>query len=353
MLIFCGKFNLGSLTMKSFNSIVKDIKNNQIDPVYFLHGEEIFYINKISKLIQSQILKEQDKAFNQFILYPNEITDYREVILLCREFPIGTANKKIIIMKEAQNYSNFVWKLFEEYFSNIQPTTILVIEYKYKKLDKSKNIYKILNKNQWIFESKKLYDYQLPSWILNQCKKNNLKIDKESIWILIKYLGNDLSQIYNELKKMSLFNIKDVTVDFIKKQIVMNKRYSIFDFITALGNRNLVESFQIVNFFLKNEKKFPIIKTNYQIFYFFVQLMLVHTTNDKSKMSISKLLKINEFFVNIFLNASLNYQLKEIIKIINIIYQYDLQLKGISKTISLSSEELFKEMIYKILIFRL
>lgn len=339
--------------MKTFKSIFKDIKNNQIYPVYFLYGEEFYFINQISNFIRNEILEEQDKIFNEFILYPEDVTDYNEFISLCKEFPMGDSKKKIIIIKEAQNYPDLFWNFLKKYFDNIQMKTVLIIEYKHKKLDKKKIIYKLFNKHKWIYECKKIYDDQLKIWILNQCKKNELEIDEESILILINFLGNNLSTINNELKKIYLFNNKKITAEFLKKKIFINKTYNIFDFTQALGKRNIIESFHIINFFIKNKKEFPIIKINYQIFYFFVQLMLIHTINNKSKQLLAKTLKINEFFIQFFLNASLNYQLEEIIKIINIIYQYDLKFKGITKIINISYQELFKDMIYKILTIKL
>lgn len=320
--------------------------------MYFFYGEEFFYINKFSDFIQTEVLEEEDKIFNQFILYAYEI-DHRDVITLCKEFPIGKAKRKLIILKEAQHYSDTVWKDFEKYFDHVQLTTILVIEYKYKTFDKKTNIYRILNKNQWIYESKKLYNNQLIDWILYECKNNNLKINQKSILLLIQYLGNDLSKIYNELKKIILFDIKEITVDVIKNKLSINRTYSIFDFNKSLGSRNLLESINIMNFFFKYEKEFPIIKINYQIFYFFSQLMLIHTLNNKSKSFIAHELKINIFFVDFFVNCTLNYKIEEIIKIINIIYQYDLKFKGINVPINVNYQELFKEMIYKILFFKL
>lgn len=335
--------------MKEFGCIVKDIKNNQVLPVYFLHGEEPFYIDKLSEFIENTLLDESEKVFNQTIVYANEINS-KELISLCREFPLGS-NRKLVIVKEAQHYRNSDWEHFKLYFQNIQSTTVLVIEHKYKKLEKWKESSKILEENRWIYESKKLYDNQIPNWILNECEKLSLQIDQKSIAMLVEFLGNDISKIYNELKKLEIIasHDKKITSDMIEKNTGVSKEYNIFELTHALGKRDAYKSFQIVNFFSKNDKNFSMVGIVYGIFAFFVQLMLIHTLNDKSKNSIVQLLRINPFFVDEYLNAATNYRLKEIIKTLTFIYEYDLKSKGIRNTRGITSMELLKELIYKIL----
>lgn len=338
--------------MKEFNSIIKDIKNNNILPVYFLHGEEPFYIDQLSEFIENNILNEEEKEFNKNSFYANEI-DSKEFILLCWEFPL-VAKRKVVTLKEAQNYRDSDWENFELYFKNFQPTTILIIQHKYKKLDKRKNIYKILHKNGWIYESNKLYDNQIQSWILNQCNNINLKINQKSIIILAEFLGNDISKIYNELKKIKIianYGI-NITPEIIKKNIGISKQYNVFEFINSIGRRDADKSFQIAFFFSKNEKKFNLIMIISNLFSFFIQLMLIHTLSEKSTNLVSELLKINLYFANECLNASKNYTLKEIIKIISFLYEYDLKSKGVGSTSNVSNEELLKELIYKILNFK-
>ena len=173
--------------------MVKDIKNKNTLPVYFFHGEESFYIDYLSDLIEKGVLSDEEKAFNQTIVYASDV-ELTQVIQLCKEFPLGS-EKKVVIIKEAQTYRENQWEIFDSYLSNIQQSTILVVNFKHKKFDKRKKVYKSLDKNKWIFESTKLYDNQVPNWISSQIDELGLTIDQKSIMMLAEFLGTDLSKI--------------------------------------------------------------------------------------------------------------------------------------------------------------
>lgn len=332
--------------------MVKDIKNKNTLPVYFFHGEESFYIDYLSDLIEKGVLSDEEKAFNQTIVYASDV-ELTQVIQLCKEFPLGS-EKKVVIIKEAQTYRENQWEIFDSYLSNIQQSTILVVNFKHKKFDKRKKVYKSLDKNKWIFESTKLYDNQVPNWISSQIDELGLTIDQKSIMMLAEFLGTDLSKIYNELKKLQIIvsETKKITPEIIEKNIGISKEYNVFELTKAFGRRDFLTCFKISNYLAKNEKENPLVMIIPQLFSYFSNLLLIHCLNDTSKSSVASALKINPFFADDYLTGFKNYKLKEVTKILEFIKIADLNSKGIGTTGNVNSLNILPELTYKILNYR-
>ena len=199
--------------MSEINSIVNDIKNGNVKPIYFLMGEEAYYIDRISDLIESSVLDEAEKGFNQVVMYGRDVT-IEEIASSAKRYPM-MADKQVIIVKEAQDLSRTIEKLVS-YVENPQPTTVLVINYKYKKLDKRKKLYKAVDKAGVIFESKKLYDNQVSDWIRRVLSGRSYKIEPKASLMLVEFLGTDLSKINNELEKLITILPKDSIISPIR-----------------------------------------------------------------------------------------------------------------------------------------
>lgn len=329
-----------------FQDIISSIDNKVYHPVYFLTGEEAYYIDKISDYISENVLGTQEKEFNQSILYGKE-TDIAQIITEAKQFPFGSMHR-VVIVKEAQNIRNI--EDLEIYLENPSPSTLLVICYKYKKLDKRKKFTKSLAKKALIFESKTLYENQIPNWIAKYLNDKDYKIEEKASFMLSEFLGTELTKISNELEKLMIIAKKKeiITAEIIEKNIGVSKDYNIFEFQQALGKKDILKANQIVNHFADNPKNHPLVVIIGMLFSYFQKLMTYHSLRDKSKNNVSAELKINPYFVQQYSSASRNYSQIKLFHIFTHLKDYDLKSKGVNNT-STNDGELLKELVYKIL----
>ena len=330
----------------NYKEIISSISNKDFHPVYFLMGEEAFYIDKISDYISDNVLESQEKEFNQSVLYGKEV-DVAQIIAEAKQFPFG-ATHRVVIVKEAQNIKNI--DELESYLDNPQPSTLLVICYKYKKLDKRKKFTKSLAKKALLFESKKLYNNQVPDWITKYLSEKGYKIEEKAAFMLAEFLGIELSNISNELDKLMVIVKKEekITANIIEKNIGISKDYNIFEFQQALGKKDILKSNQIVNHFSANPKAHPLVVTLGMLFSFFQKLMTYHSIKDKNKNNVATELKVSPYFVNQYSSAARNYSQSKLFDIFTHLKQYDLKSKGVNNTSTVDGE-LLKELVYKIL----
>ncbi|MEE2953593.1 MAG: DNA polymerase III subunit delta [Bacteroidota bacterium] len=330
----------------NYSKIIKSLQDKKIEPIYFLTGEETFYIDKISTYIANNILNEDEKQFNQTILYGKEIT-IEDVILEAKLFP-SFGEKRVVIVKEAQHLRN-IDKL-EDYIKTPQKSTILVICYKGKYLDKRKKISKLINQKCVLLESKKLYDTQIVKWIEDFIIQNGYSINQKSCQMLNEALGNNLSNIYNELKKLLALPIKDkkITDNIIEKYVGLSKDFNAFELQDALSQKNVYKSYYITKHLLLNQKTNPIEKIIGLLFSFFQKVVTLHSLQDKSKNNIASVLKINPFFITQYVEAAKKYTTKELYHIITLLKNYDLRAKGVNNK-NTTKASLIRELISRIL----
>jgi len=329
-----------------YQDIIIQIDNKVFQPVYFLMGEETFYIDKISDYIGKNVLSEEEKEFNQTTLYGKDI-DVATIISEAKQFPFGSAHR-IVIVKEAQDIRSI--DQLELYFDNPLPSTILVICYKYKKIDKRKSFGKNLSKKSVLFESKKLYENQIPAWIKGQLKEKNFNIDEKSAHLLSEYLGNDLSKISNELGKLIL-NIKEgetITAKIIEENIGISKDFNVFELQTAIGKKDILKSNKIIKHFSENPKNHPFVLTLSSLFSYFQKVMIYHSLKDKSKNNAASQLGVNPNFLGQYQLAASNYSMSNLFTIFSYLKEYDLKSKRIQNP-SVPENELLRELTFKIL----
>ena len=329
-----------------YQDIIIQIDNKVFQPVYFLMGEETFYIDKISDYISKNVLSEEEKEFNQTTLYGKDI-DVATIISEAKQFPFGSAHR-VVIVKEAQDIRSI--DQLELYFDNPLPSTILVICYKYKKIDKRKSFGKNLSKKSVLFESKKLYENQIPAWIKGQLKEKNFNIDEKSAHLLSEYLGNDLSKISNELGKLIL-NIKEgetITAKIIEENIGISKDFNVFELQTAIGEKDILKSNKIIKHFSENPKNHPFVLTLSSLFSYFQKVMIYHSLKDKSKNNAASQLGVNPYFLEQYQLAASNYSMSNLFTIFSYLKEYDLKSKGIQNP-SVLENELLRELTFKIL----
>lgn len=333
--------------MESINKIITDIKEGNAKPIYFLMGDEPHYIDKISDWIEDTVLDEAEKGFNQMVMYGRDTT-IDDIIGAAKRYPM-MAEKQVIIVKEAQDLSRTIEKL-EPYAEQPQPTTILVLNYKYKKLDKRKKLFKAIQKNGVIYESKKLYENEIPSWIAKVLKGKGYHIEHKASQMLVEFLGTELSKISNELNKLMLILPEKTTITdkHIEENIGISKDYNNFELRKALGEKNVLKANRIINYFSENPKNNPIVVTISLIHGFFTQILLFHGLTDKSKKGVAQSLKVPIYFVDDYFRAARNYPMRKVAQIIAYTREADVKSKGVGAS-NLSHSEILKELIFKIL----
>lgn len=331
----------------SFEEIMSDLRNRIYKPVYFLAGDEPYYTDLISGYIEEKVLPEAEKAFNLMILY-GEGTTVPAIIETSRRFPM-MSNHQVIIVREAQSL-----KKIEElavYVEKPLVSTILVINYKYKTLDKRTKLFKLIDGSAVYFESNRLRDYQVPQWIDKYLMAKGVKTDPNASAMLTEYLGTDLHKIVNELDKLLITlpaGKPVITTELIEKNIGISKDYNNFELQKAVGDKNIYKANMIVHYFANNPKDNPVNLTIASLFSYFSKLLTFHYLPDKSKNNVASVLKINPFFVKDYEISASKYDAKKTVEIISLLRTYDMKSKGYGD-LSSTPGDLLKELVYKVL----
>lgn len=332
------------------DSVLQDLKSNKYSPVYFLQGDESFYIDQISDYIEENALGEAEKGFNQTVMYGKDC-QMNTVLTNARRFPM-MAERQVVIVKEAQEIQDIGkeqgQKLLLDYLQQPLPSTILVFCHKYKTIDKRKALGKSLDKFCVLVESKKMYDNQVPAWISGYVKSKGFGIDNKATQMLADFIGNDLERLSNEIDKV-LINYKEkieLNGEIIQKHVGISKDYNVFELQKALQTKDIVKANRIINYFAANPKKNPIIPTIAMIYSFFSKLLIAAHAKDKSQGNLAKVLKVNPYFIKDYLNAMHYYPLTKIALIIGYIHEADLRSKGVE--FNGPEGQILKELVFKI-----
>ncbi len=333
--------------MDEVKQIVSDIKNGQIKPIYLLTGEEPYYIDKIAEFIEDNVLSEAERGFNQMVLYGKDVT-IEDIVSNAKRYPM-MADKQVVIVKEAQHLARTIDKLVD-YAKNPQPTTVLVLCYKYGKVDKRKAVYKEIKKTGVCFESKKLYENKVADWIRKVLSGKGYKIAPKAASMLVEFLGTDLSKINNELEKLQLVvsKEKEISPMDIEENIGISKDYNNFELKKAIGERNVIKATRILNYFAQNPKDNPFVVTITLLNTFFTQLLKYHGMKDHNPKSVASTLGINPYFVSEYQIAAKNYPMRKVSNIIANLRELDLKGKGVGAT-NITQADLLKELLVKII----
>ncbi len=353
-------FSIRTFARMDFDKIISDLKNKVYHPVYFLMGEEPFFIDEISNYIEKNILAEPEKEFNQTILYGGE-TNIRTVLSEAKSFPM-MSNYRVVIVKEAQNMKDILPRgkesedkeekkhPLEIYLDNPQKSTLLVFCHKYKTIDMRTAFAKNLSKRAVVLKSDTLYDYKVPKWIEEFVSQKKYSIEPRAAQLLTEFLGNDLSKIANELEKLFL-NIPEkskISSEHIQKFIGISKEYNNFELQDAIGKKDALKANRIVNYFSSNPKDNPMVVTVASLAGYFSKMLIYHTVKTKPQNEIAAALKVPPFFVKDYVNASNNFPPSKIFNAISLLREYDMKSKGYENS-TIDEGELMKEMIFKIL----
>lgn len=329
----------------TYEQISKDIGNRKFSKIYLLSGEESYFIDKLSDQIISTVLSEEEKEFNQNILYGLD-TDVLTVESNARRYPM-MAEYNLVVVREAQLLKDI--ESLERYIEKPVPTTILVLCYK-KKTDKRKKFFKAIDKSGVMAEFNKLYDNQVPDWIIKHVAQAGYQISVRNATLITEFLGNDLSHISNELGKiiLNLPQGAQITGEIIEEQIGINKEYNSFEFNNALGHRNIIKANRIMFYFGQNEKKYPMPLILGNLYAFFSKVLKLHFLQGQGGKEMASALGVHPFFLKDYQMTLKHYNVEKLTGVMRLLHEYDLKSKGIGNN-SVPDGELLKEMVYKIL----
>ncbi|GHA58128.1 DNA polymerase III subunit delta [Pontibacter akesuensis] len=332
--------------------ILEQLKQRQFAPVYFLQGEESYYIDLISDYVEQHALQEHEKGFNQVVLYGKDV-DVSTVLLQAKRYPM-MSEKSVVIVKEAQSILDIEkeegMRQLEAYLQHPLPSTILVFCYKYKSLDGRKSLAKAVNKHAALLTTKKLYDNQVPAWVTAYLRSKGMKATQPAVVLLSEYIGSDLSRLANEIDKL-LINLKPgATVDegLVQENVGISKEYNIFELQSALIARDALKANRIINYFEANPKSNPLIPNLTLLFSFFTKILTLHMQQDKSEQGIRKSLGNRGFLVKEYMLAMRHFPLQRCTDIIHFVRVADLQVKGITGG-DMSDSDILRELVFKVL----
>ncbi len=334
----------------TYEEILRDIQARRFAPVYFLHGEEPFFMDQIADAVEAKVLTEAEKGFNQSILYGKDV-DHLSLLDVLRRYPM-MSERQVVILREAQEMKTLTE--LTSYLENPMPTTVFVVCHKHKKVDLRTKFGKALQSKSVIcLESKKLYDNQIADWVSSYCKAHKIAIEPGAAALLSEYLGTDLSRITNELDKLAL-NLPTgttVTAHHVQEFVGISKDYNVFELQKALATRDLPKIARMQAYFAANIRKNPLIVTISSLYAYFSKIYMLHGLRGSSDAEMVKALELrSDWFLKEYKVAVNNYSPSQTIHIISLLKQYDLRSKGVdTDTTNTGEEELMKELFWKIL----
>lgn len=330
----------------SFHQIIKDIEKRAFSPIYFLEGEESYYIDEITNKLEQEILQEEEKAFNQTILYGKD-TDVNEVMMAAKRYPMMSEHQ-VVIVKEAQNIRNI--ETLEKYCKNPLKSTILVVNYRYKTIDKRKSLAKSIKKNGVLFEAKKPYESEIPSWINNRVKALGYTIDPKASMLLSESIGNNLKQLSNDIEKLTI-GIQageKITLEHVEKNIGISKEFNSFELQDAIGAKDVVKANLIVNHMDGNPKQYPLAANIAVLYNFFKKMLMLHYSKARTKEELARFMGIHPYFMTSYNKAARNYNIRSVVAVIGLLREYDRYSKGGTST-NIKDGDLLRELVYKIM----
>jgi DNA polymerase-3 subunit delta len=330
----------------SVENIISAWKKKEFKPLYWLEGEEEYYIDKAIQYAEHEILPESEASFNLTIFYGRD-ANWTDVVNACRRYPMF-AERQVVLLKEAQ-FMKDIEKL-EPYFETPLTSTILVIAYKDKKVDSRTKFAKMLKTKAVMVTTKKMYDNQLPDWVQQMVAAKGLNIAAKANALLVDHIGNDLSRLEKEIDKITvnLQNRKNITEDDIENYVGVNKEFNTFELQAAIGSRNMAKAIRIIQYFEANPKAAPIQLILPSLYNFFSKVFMIFGAPGNDEKAIASAIGVNPFFMKDYMNASKIYQYQGVERALLLLHQYNLKSIGINSS-GATDAALLKEMVYKML----
>jgi DNA polymerase III subunit delta len=327
--------------------IIADWKKKQFKPVYWLEGEEDYYIDVVVDYAEHHILNESEAGFNLTVFYGKD-AEWASVVNACRRYPMF-AERQVVVLKEAQQMKD-IDKL-EAYVESPLDSTVFVVGYKEKTLDGRTALAKLLKKSAVVFTSKKIYDSKLPEWTSELVASRGYKIAQKALMLLVEHIGNDLSRIANEVDKL-LLNLggeKLITEDDIEKYVGVSKEYNVFELQDALGKKDLSKAIKIINYFEGNPKAAPIQMVLPALYNYFSKAYMLFALQGKDDKSIAAAMGINPYFLNDYKLIARNYSFGGVEQALLLLHEYNLRSIGVG-SVGTADASLLKEMAVKMML---
>ncbi len=331
----------------SAEKIISDWKKKNYKILYWLEGEEDYYIDMVINYAEHHILNEAESGFNLTVFYGRD-ADWASVVNACRRYPMF-AERQVVLLKEAQHMKD-IDKL-EGYVENPLASTIFVVGYKGKTLDKRTKLYKLLKQSAEIFNSEKIKDYKLGEWIGEYVRSTGYLINSKAISLLEEHIGNDLSRIVNEIEKLTL-NLKgkkEITEDNIEEFIGISKEYNVFELQSAIARKDLAKAIKIIQYFEGNPKAAPIQMILPALYASFSKVYTVFGMSDHSEAALKPHFYFNANAVKNAMETINNYGYDGIERILLLLHHYNLKSVGVGDT-GTSDASLMKEMVVKMIV---
>lgn len=329
--------------------ILRDVRNKNFKPVYFLMGEESYFIDLITDAIIEHALTDDERDFNQTIMYGADVDNYGVVVNAAKRYPM-MAPRQLVVVREAQQIANI--EMLSYYLRQPLESTVLVINHKHGAV-KGKKILSEIEQVGVLYESKRLYDNQLPMFINSYVAEQGYTIENKAMQMMADYIGSDLNRLTSELDKLRIAmgeGNKRITPDDVERNVGVSKDFNNFELLNAIVTRNALKANQIVNYFERNPKNNPFVVTISVLFGFFSNLMIAYFATDKSEQGLMQELKLRSTFqARDYVTAMRNYNAFKCIDIIALLRQYDARSKGIGATSNATDGELLRELVYKII----
>lgn len=333
--------------MQEAKKILTQIQKKQYHPVYFLTGDEPYYIDQIANCIADSVLSEDQKGFDQMVVYGKDVS-MNDLMANARRFPL-MSDYQVIVVKEAQDLHKEIDQL-QNYFNQVQETTILVFCYKYKKIDKRKKIYKTLQKNALFFDSQKIKDYRLEAWVGTHLKEQNFTIEPKAAAMLVEFIGNDLHRIANEIKKLQIILPEGthITPDHIETNIGISKEFNNFELIKAIANKDEVSAYKIGYYFAQNSKNNPLVLTFGLLNNFFVRLLkyqgLTYKNAGQNPKTLAQQIGVSEYAMRDYQAGARHYPMKKVSRNIHLVRTFDMKSKGVGAA-NISHQDVMNELL--------
>jgi DNA polymerase-3 subunit delta len=330
----------------SAEKIITEWKKGVFKPIYWLEGDEPFFIDQVVEYAEHHILSEAEAGFNLTLFYGKD-ADWAAVVNACMRYPMF-AQRQVVLLKEAQQMRDI--EKLEGYIENPLPSTIFVVSYKEKKVDGRSKLSKLLKQKSELLTTKKMYDSQLPEWANQMVQKHGLTITQKALFLLVDHIGNDLSRIQNEIEKLAV-NLgarKEITEDDIENYIGVSKEFNVFELQAAVAQKDLAKAIRIIQYFEANPKAAPIQMILPALYNFFSKVYMLYSLNDRDEKTVASALGVNPFFVKDYLGAARKYDYNGVEKILLLLHQYNLRSVGVHD-VGTPDAGLMKEMAVKMM----
>lgn len=330
----------------SAEKIINDWKKNKFKPVYWLEGEEEYYIDKVMDYAEHSILNESESGFNLIVFYGKD-SNWADVINACRRYPMF-AERQVVLLKEAQQMRDI--EKLEPYIENPLPSTVFVVSYKEKKVDGRTKLAKLLKEKGELLTTKKMYENKLPEWTKELIESKGLTISQKALMLLVDHIGNDLNRIDNEIEKIrvNLGSRKNITETDVEENIGISKDFNVFELQAAIANKDLAKAIRIIQYFEGNPKAGPIQLILPSLYSYFSKVFMIYGLNSRDEKSVATSLGLNPYFVKDYIKTANLFTYPQVETILLLLHEYNLRSVGVNN-VGTEDASLLKEMIVKMI----